>query len=82
MTIQTIIRIPAFNGSPAPDRRYDALSYGGALMLAERIERMWRLLGYRVRTWVEPIPGMAKVGSLSGGPTYAVRSDMINGMPR
>lgn len=44
--------------------------------LKHRIERYWREQGKRVRCWVEPI------GNDNCYEHFAVRSDMLNGLPR
>lgn len=82
MTIQTPIRIPAFNGCPAPDRGTDYCSAGGAELLAARIARTWALHGFKVKVWAEPAQGTARMGGSLGGVVHVVRSDLRNGMPR
>jgi hypothetical protein len=42
--------------------------------MAERIKFYWAAKGYRVRAWVEPVPGKFGV--------FQVRSDLVNGAPR
>ena len=82
MTIQSAITIPAFAAHPAHDIKVDYLTEGGALILADRIARMWALRGAAVTTWVEPVEGTSKLNGGSVGMLYTVRSDLRNGMPQ
>lgn len=82
MTIQTAIRVPSFNGTPAPDRKVDYCSAGGAKILAARIARIWELHGFKVKVWAEPVPGTAHIAGGQNGMLHIVKSDLLNGMPR
>ena len=55
----------------------------GAYELAYRIERYWRRLGYEtVEAWIEPInPGELPVRSRSEYDMFAVKSNLVNGLP-
>jgi len=82
MTVQSAITIPAFAAHPATDIKVDYLTEGGALILADRIKRMWQLRGAEVTTWVEMLPGTGKIGGSNAATLFVVRSDLRNGMPR
>ena len=80
MSLQT--PIPSFSSSPAPDRRTDYSSRGGAELLAQRIRRIWELLGYIIVVWVEPVTGTAGIEGHNGKQAWGVRSNLRNGIPR
>lgn len=54
----------------------DWLNKHNAAILARKIQRYWILRGGVVNTSVEIIPGA------EDRPMYAIRSDMIGGLPR
>ena len=61
----------------------DHMTEDGARKLASRIEEYWRKKGYTedgdsVRTWLELIPQRR---SSYHGPAWAVRSNMVGGLP-
>jgi hypothetical protein len=57
----------------------DHLSYTGANALAQRIRDYWEAQGKTVRTRIE---GYGPINASGSHSVFAVRSDMINGMPR
>lgn len=68
--------VPRF--APTPLKGGDLCSKNGAEELARMIKRKWAKLGYDVAVTVEPV----SCRSDSGRAVYAVRSDMIGGVPR
>lgn len=61
----------------------DNLTEKGANRVAERVKGHWRIRGYDVKVWVELAdPATRKDIIANGQAVYAVRSDMVNGLPR
>lgn len=70
------VRVPAFRPLQ-PKHVGECFNRDGAYALADRIREVWKAVGWAVRVWVEP---MGK--SDTGKPQYAIRSDLVNGLPR
>jgi hypothetical protein len=59
------------------EHRNDLLAFGGASGLARRIEDYWRKSGHdEVVAWVEKVSP-----TFDGNEVYAVRSNLMNGLP-
>jgi hypothetical protein len=60
----------------------DTLSFDGAQTLKSRIERFWVARGYAPVCVIERISLPNPRGEVHTRLLYAVRSDMVNGVPR
>jgi len=69
---------PLSQPMPAMDYDRDASSLEGAHRLKQRIEAYWRERGYAV---LVEVPQVGFIPAMRRAP-YAVRSDMLNGLPR
>lgn len=59
----------------------DWLSESGAHRQAEIIRGYWRVRGYHVNVWVELAEDARKDVIKNGHGVYAVRSNLVNGLP-
>jgi hypothetical protein len=59
----------------------ETLSAEGAATLARRIEDYWLREGYLVTCRVERVVAVSEAGRLHENNAFAVRSDLVNGLP-
>lgn len=59
----------------------DWLSEKGASVLADRIHSYWLRRGHDVKVWVELAEEARRDVIKNGHGTYAVRSNLVNGLP-
>jgi hypothetical protein len=67
------------NRGPKSYSTSDHINAGGAMLLAAQIKHFWERRGNKVDVWVEPFTIQA---DKLRGSTFAIRSDLIGGLPR